>query len=270
MVHLAQFLRVEDRSLSEVVADQICREIVAGRLREGRRLLETDLAGQMGTSRAPVRQALQRLAVEGLPESRQRRGFVVRAFSWEAVDELCDLRLLLEPILFAAAAERIEGRSLLLLEETVARLRIAVTRGDWFHIVAADRDFHSLVAQFSGRNYTARAYGIRTEPITVCMEVMRQQHANAQDWIDDHEALLQLLREGKWARGSIADPEASASRSRRNSSRFARFAMTGISRPYHERRPPVPSRDLVSTALPERSVQHAFGMVRLKLAGACA
>jgi DNA-binding GntR family transcriptional regulator len=193
---LAQFRRVADRSLSEVVADQIRREIVSGRVREGTRLLEADLAAQMGTSRAPVRQALQRLSVEGLLESRQRRGFVVRAFSWEAVDELCDLRLLLEPILFEAAAERIEGESLLLLEEAVARLRTAVMRGDWSDVVAADRDFHSLVAQFSGRNYTARAYGILAEPIMVCMEVMRQQHPNAQDWIDDHEALLQLLREG--------------------------------------------------------------------------
>jgi DNA-binding GntR family transcriptional regulator len=199
VAQLAQFRRVADRSLSEVVADQIRREIVAGRLHEGTRLLEADLAMQMGTSRAPVRQALQRLAVEGLLESRQRRGFVVRAFSWKAVEELCDLRLLLEPVLFDAAAERIEGESLVLLEETVARLRAAVTRGDWSEVVAADRDFHSLVAQFSGRNYTAQAYKILAEPVTVIMEVMRQHHTNTQDWIDDHEALLQLLREGDGA-----------------------------------------------------------------------
>src|SRR5688572_26983341 len=106
VAQIAQFRRVEDRSLAEVVADQIRREIVAGRLSEGTRLLEADLAEQMGTSRAPVRQALQRLAVEGLLESRQRRGFIVRPFSWEAIEELCDLRLLLEPVLFEAAADR--------------------------------------------------------------------------------------------------------------------------------------------------------------------
>jgi DNA-binding GntR family transcriptional regulator len=193
---VAQFRRVEDRSLAQVVAEQIRREIVAGRLREGTRLLEADLAEQMGTSRAPVRQALQRLSLEGLLESRQRRGFVVRAFSWEAIEELCDLRLHLEPALFAAAAERVDGDGLALLGETVARLRAAVMRADWPDVVAADRNFHSLVARFSGRVYTAQAFAILAEPLTVFMEVMRQQHSNTQDWIDDHEALLERLRQG--------------------------------------------------------------------------
>lgn len=196
VVQVTQFHRVEDRSLAEVVADQIRREIVAGRLVAGTRLLEADLALQMGTSRAPVRQALQRLAVEGLLESRQRRGYVVRAFSLQAIEELCDLRLLLEPVLFEAAAERVDDEGVALLEETVARMRAAVIRGDWSDVVAADRNFHSLVAQLSGRTYTAQAYEILAEPVTVFMEVMRQQHTNIQNWIDDHEALLEVLRAG--------------------------------------------------------------------------
>jgi DNA-binding GntR family transcriptional regulator len=196
LTQVAQFRRVEDRSLSEVVADQIRREIVAGRLTEGTRLLEAELAAQMGTSRAPVRQALQRLAVEGLLESRQRRGFVVRPFSWEAIEELCDLRLQLEPELFAAAAERVAGESLASLDETVSRLRAAVIRGDWADVVEADRRFHRLVAELSGRTYTAQAYAMLAEPLTVFMEVMRQQHSNTHDWIDDHEALLDRLRSG--------------------------------------------------------------------------
>ena len=191
----AQFRRVEDRSLSEIVADQVRREIVAGRLGAGTRLLEVELAAQMGTSRAPVRQALHQLAMEGLLESRQRRGFIVRPFSWEALDELCTLRLLLEPMLFHAAAERIDGDGLARLEETVGHLRAAVERGDWSDVAAADRQFHALVAQISGRAYTAQAYAILAEPLAVFMEVMRQQHANTQDWIDDHAALLALLRE---------------------------------------------------------------------------
>jgi DNA-binding GntR family transcriptional regulator len=204
-VQTAQFRRVEDRSLSEIVADQIRREIVSGRLGEGTRLLEVDLAAQMGTSRAPVRQALHRLAMEGLLESRQRRGFVVRAFSWDALEELCTLRLLLEPILFQAAAERIDDDGLELLEETVARLRAAVLNGDWSDVATADRKFHALVSQLSGRAYTAQAYAILAEPLAVFMEVMRQQHANTQDWIDDHQALLDRLRarDGEGAAGLI-------------------------------------------------------------------
>lgn len=193
-MQLAQFNRVEDRSLADVVAAQVRREIVAGRLAAGTRLLEVELAAQMGTSRAPVRQALQRLAIEGLLESRQRRGFVVKPFSWQAIDELCELRLLFEPIFFGEAAARIDEDGLALLEETAARLRDAVVNGDWPDVVAADRNFHSLVAQLSGRAYTAQAYEMLSEPVTVYMEIMRQHHTNTQDWIDDHEELLALLR----------------------------------------------------------------------------
>jgi DNA-binding GntR family transcriptional regulator len=193
---VVQFQRVEDRSLADVVAHQIRREIVSGRLPPGTRLLEADLAEQMGTSRAPVRQALQRLALEGLLEARQRRGYVVRPFSLEAIEELCDLRLLLEPVLFRAAAEHMNAEQTQHLEATVGRLRSAVLRSDWAEVVAADRTFHSLVAQAAQRAYTAHAYQMLAEPLTVFMEVMRQHHTDTQDWIDDHEALLALLTSG--------------------------------------------------------------------------
>src|SRR6185503_4537251 len=91
-------------SLTESVAAELRDGISAGRLKPGDRLVEADLASQMGISRAPVREALRQLEFEGLVEGRARRGYVVRAISASELIELYELRVLLEPVLARSAA----------------------------------------------------------------------------------------------------------------------------------------------------------------------
>jgi DNA-binding GntR family transcriptional regulator len=93
-------------SRTEAVLDAIKRAILAGELRPGRSLVETELAQMLGVSKTPVREALKTLAGAGLVTMSAYRGAAVRAIDPASAAAIYDLRLLLEP----EAVRRAVGR----------------------------------------------------------------------------------------------------------------------------------------------------------------
>lgn len=85
---------IEDRSVSRTVQIELALEhlILAGDLKPGERLIEIELARRFGTSRGPLREALQTLAARGLVETVRNRGVIVRAISAREAMELYDVR----------------------------------------------------------------------------------------------------------------------------------------------------------------------------------
>jgi DNA-binding GntR family transcriptional regulator len=84
-------------SRTEAVLDAIKRAILAGELRPGQSLVETELAQVLGVSKTPVREALKTLAGAGLVTMSPYRGATVRAIDPASAAAIYDLRLLLEP-----------------------------------------------------------------------------------------------------------------------------------------------------------------------------
>ena len=84
-------------SRTVVVLDAIKHAILTGQLRPGQSLVETDLAGMLGVSKTPVREALKTLAGAGLVTMSPYKGATVRTVDDDLVRSVYDLRLLLEP-----------------------------------------------------------------------------------------------------------------------------------------------------------------------------
>ena len=82
--------------LRQSVYEALVELVVAGRLRPGQHLVETELARQLGVSRQPVREALHRLEAEGWVDLRPNQGAFVHVPTDEEVDQLLDVRELLE------------------------------------------------------------------------------------------------------------------------------------------------------------------------------
>ncbi|MHB8285040.1 MAG: GntR family transcriptional regulator [Caulobacteraceae bacterium] len=85
------------RSLSEQAYEMIRMRILVGEIAPGMALRQDAIALQLGVSKIPLREALTRLAQDGLLSSKPNRGFVVRALSAEEAEEVFALRLKLEP-----------------------------------------------------------------------------------------------------------------------------------------------------------------------------
>src|SRR5436190_3117591 len=93
--------KVHHPKLFETVAEQLREAIIAGELRPGDKLLETELADEFGVSRGPIREALRELSREGLVVDLPRRGTVVSTATLGDLIEVYDVRESLET--FAAA-----------------------------------------------------------------------------------------------------------------------------------------------------------------------
>ncbi len=88
------------------VADALREKMLDGALRDGEKLNETRMADALGVSRTPLRAALHALAAEGLLEYAPNRGFTVRDFSAELIDEAFEIRAALEGLACRFATRR--------------------------------------------------------------------------------------------------------------------------------------------------------------------
>ncbi|AJC67123.1 MULTISPECIES: GntR family transcriptional regulator [Dickeya] len=126
--------------------------------RPGERVNEVELAAQLGVSRTPVREALNRLAKDGFMNFVPNRGFYSRDLTPEGVRELYEVRMVIEQSTFRFACLRATDEEIAAttaIWEEVSQHRPAQTEQDWAKIAEIDERFHMEIARIShnGRLY---------------------------------------------------------------------------------------------------------------------
>jgi len=141
--------------LRQAVYDTLAEMIASGSLKPGQHLVESELAEQLGVSRQPIREALQRLAVDGWVELRPAYGAYVHVPTAEEVAQLLGVRSALEAYSAREAAQHAT-------EERAARLRelydagmAALAADDETGLVAANADLHAYIVDMSGNKVLA-------------------------------------------------------------------------------------------------------------------
>src|ERR1700761_6164124 len=129
--------------------------LLRGELAAGSHLGEVELAERLGVSRTPVREALSRLAAEGLVEVHAHRGARVVSFSAEDLDGIFDVRLALEPRATGRAAARVTDADLDALDDLAARMLAVGSPGP-------DQDLDALVPL--NRAFPARLLDVADAP----------------------------------------------------------------------------------------------------------
>jgi len=145
-------LRPVDRPvpLRQSVYEILVELVVGGSLRPGQHLVEAELARQLGVSRQPVREALHRLEAEGWVDLRPSQGAYVHVPTDTEVDQLLDVRELLEGATARLAARAATAEAVTSLRATWQDGMAAVESGDVAATVAANNDFHAAVAAIAG------------------------------------------------------------------------------------------------------------------------
>ena len=133
-------------SSSQTAADAISRAIIEGRLEPGARLKEGELAATLGISRTPIREALLLLTARGLVEMSPNRGARVRSYEPGHLDDLYELRALLEGHVARLAAGRALRDEQRALDESCSRFDALVEAGDDFPgLVEENGRFHGTL-----------------------------------------------------------------------------------------------------------------------------
>ncbi|MDQ4072566.1 MAG: GntR family transcriptional regulator [Actinomycetota bacterium] len=138
------------RSASAAASEVIREAIVDGRLTPGQRLKEEELARELGMSRTPVREALLLLQSEGLVESIPRRGATVRSYAADDLDDMYQLRAVLEGYAARRAATRISRDDIARLEESCARFDRLRTEDGLRDLVKENLLFHNVILDAAG------------------------------------------------------------------------------------------------------------------------
>jgi DNA-binding GntR family transcriptional regulator len=135
--------------LREQVKEVLLQRIASGELRPGERLVETRIATELGTSQAPVREALRDLELLRLVETEPFKGARVRAFGDAELVEVSAVRAVLEELAAKEATRRLAG-DVSALEAEVEAMRAAAKRGDVNAVVRHDIAFHRLIVEAAG------------------------------------------------------------------------------------------------------------------------
>jgi len=136
--------------LRQTVYDALVELIVGGVLKPGRRLVEAELARQLGVSRQPIREAFHRLQAEGWVDLRPGQGAFVHTPTEQEVDQLLGVRAVLESEAARLAATRADADDVAGLRAILQRGVDALEAGDPERIVDANTEFHARVRSISG------------------------------------------------------------------------------------------------------------------------
>ncbi|MEW9516075.1 GntR family transcriptional regulator [Streptomyces tubercidicus] len=136
--------------LRERVYEALLELITTRALRPGQHLVEGELAGQLGVSRQPVREALQRLNTEGWVDLRPAQGAFVHEPTEEEADQLLTVRTLLEAEAAGLAAAGADAAGVAALEDLCAKGERAVLDDDVDGAVVANAEFHAKVMELAG------------------------------------------------------------------------------------------------------------------------
>jgi DNA-binding GntR family transcriptional regulator len=146
--------------LSAQVKDRLLRWIIEGELPPGSRVIETRVAKQLGTSQAPVREALRDLATLGLVEMHPFKGARVRQPAAAELVEAMEVRGELEAIAARQAARGIDDDALDAMRALIAQMHRFADEGDAHGQALANSQFHTLVIAASGNQTVQRLWEI--------------------------------------------------------------------------------------------------------------
>lgn len=145
-------------SLSDQVYEHLRRAIICADLPPGEKLVELDIAAQMGTSQGPVREALQRLERDGLVERRARSATVVTTISTDEMYELFSIRSVIEGFAIRHTAQTITTQQCDEVDELIQKMAHAGGQNDLPTLTEFDMQFHRHIVEWSESGGLLRAW----------------------------------------------------------------------------------------------------------------
>ncbi|MET7695078.1 GntR family transcriptional regulator [Streptomyces sp. NPDC005483] len=160
-------------------------------LQPGQHLVESELAGHLGVSRQPVREALQRLNTEGWVDLRPAQGAFVHEPTDEEADQLLTVRTLLEAEAARLAAANAGSAGIAVLEELCAQGESAVAADDVDAAVALNARFHAKVMELAGNAVLAELAGQVDRRVRWYYTPIARQRGS-QSWIEHRELIAAI------------------------------------------------------------------------------
>lgn len=185
------------RTLSSAIVEQLRRGILDGSYPAGSQLRQDALAADFGVSRIPVREALFQLDAEGLVRIEPHKGAVVAQFSRDEIDDVFDLRVLLEPRLLASSVPRLTAADHAQIAELDAAFAAAIERQDVAQWGELNARFHLSLYRHARQPRTLVIVGSLLQASDRLTRIQMARPAAMSRAGREHRKLVALCKSGK-------------------------------------------------------------------------
>ena len=191
--HLSPIKLDSYKPLRELVCENIRQAITDGIFSPGERLMEIQLADEMGVSRTPVREAIRKLELEGFVVMIPRRGTYVADISIKDINEVYEIRTSLDVLAAGLAAERINDEELETLQRLMVEIGQHIEDGNIEQIVELDTAFHDVLYQASRNERLRNIINNLREQITVIRGRSMMYPGRILNTMDEHKELVESV-----------------------------------------------------------------------------
>ena len=186
---------INQSRISDQVYEYLRGEIVEGRLLPGQRISPEELAEQLKISKMPIKEAIERLAGEGLLDVQSRRGSFVSTLDPTELAELFEVRCALEVLAGKLAVKHITKADIEHLRQLIAQMEQSTDKKDVRLHLEQNAEFHELIMSRSGNGKLFETWRRLRTPIQVA-----GVHSRTDDWVDrvareqrEHRAIVRAM-----------------------------------------------------------------------------
>jgi DNA-binding GntR family transcriptional regulator len=191
----AQMKVLKAVSLREQIYEHLRKRIQSGQFTFEDRLVDVDISSEFGVSRMPVREALMQLVHDGMIES-STRGFILRRYSDREIEEIFEIRRLLEPAAAEIAARHMTDAALVKMDDAIQAGVTANAADDFNAFLVANADFRAAwIAQVPNTQLVA-ALARYIDHVQVIRLVTLSQRPVRDDVIERLRKILDAFRAG--------------------------------------------------------------------------
>ena len=184
----------EYKPLRDVVFENLRGAIVEGKLKPGQRLMEVQLAEQLGVSRTPVREAIRKLELEGLVVMLPRKGAYVANMSLKDVVDVLEIRASLEGLAASLSAERITDEDIKKLESIVEEFENNVDESNVEALLKKDVEFHECIFKSTNNKRLHQLINSLWEQVYRFRFTYVSDYNSTVNIIEEHKMILDAIK----------------------------------------------------------------------------
>lgn len=186
-----------NQTYSQEIADRLRGDILSGRIAEGGRLTEQELAKRFGVGRSPVREAVLRLSMQGLLTSRPNRGAVISPGAPLEIRKLVvPIRRTVETFALESVFDSLTEEDFQKWEEIVNRMEQASRDGDLYALAELDIAFHRTLVERARQPDLLVIWDALVGRVRSHFRRMQRGNGEANEIYQEHKAILECFRTG--------------------------------------------------------------------------
>ena len=191
------FEKKKHKVLANGIAEDIKNAIIKDEIKPGEKIIESQIAREMGVSRSPLREAIQKLEKENILVVIPYKGIYVNMLGKKEIEDIYNLRIMLEAYAIKKIIEKKDKKILQILSKKAKDLKNTVKKGQIECLSQKDMEFHRTICLFADNKKLIEIWEGFAEQVEILIKLEEKYNKRLEITLSEHEELLSLIEQGK-------------------------------------------------------------------------